>query len=52
MKTRKTSTTIAVIGEGATEKYYLKSLEGVIHAQVKPEDGMVFDDGNEPIEEV
>lgn len=36
MKTRKTRTTIAVIGEGPTEKYYLKSLEGVIHAQVKP----------------
>ena len=36
MKTRKTKTTIAVIGEGPTEKYYLKSLEGVIHAQVKP----------------
>ncbi|EKA79189.1 hypothetical protein HMPREF1205_02060 [Bacteroides fragilis HMW 616] len=33
---RKTRTTIAVIGEGPTEKYYLKSLEGVIHAQVKP----------------
>ena len=29
MKTRKTKTTIAVIGEGPTEKYYLKSLEGV-----------------------
>lgn len=36
MKMRKTRTTIAVIGEGPTEKYYLKSLEGVIHAQVKP----------------
>lgn len=36
MKARKTKTTIAVIGEGPTEKYYLKSLEGVIHAQVKP----------------
>ena len=36
MRTRAIRTTIAVIGEGPTEKYYLKSLEGIIHAQVKP----------------
>ena len=36
MRTRKIKTTIAVIGEGPTEKYYLKSLEGIIRAQVKP----------------
>ena len=34
MRTRAIRTTIAVIGEGPTEKYYLKSLEGIIHAQV------------------
>lgn len=28
--------TIAVIGEGITEKYYLNSLKGVIKAQIKP----------------
>lgn len=36
MRTRKIKTAIAVIGEGPTEKYYLKSLEGTIRAQVKP----------------
>ena len=28
--------TIAVIGEGITEKYYLKSLQGIIKADIKP----------------
>ena len=36
MRTRKIKTAIAVIGEGPTQKYYLKSLEGTIRAQVKP----------------
>lgn len=36
MKSRAVRTTAAVIGEGPTEKYYLKSLEGIIRAQVKP----------------
>ncbi len=36
MKNRASKNTIAVIGEGLTEKYYLKSLEGLIKAQVKP----------------
>lgn len=36
MRSRQQKETIAVIGEGPTEKYYLKSLEGTIDAQVKP----------------
>lgn len=36
MRSRQQKETIAVIGEGLTEKYYLKSLEGTIDAQVKP----------------
>lgn len=36
MGSRQQKETIAVIGEGLTEKYYLKSLEGTIDAQVKP----------------
>ena len=36
MKSRIARTTTAVIGEGPTEKYYLKSLEGGIRAQVRP----------------
>lgn len=36
MKSRQQKRTIVVIGEGLTEKYYLKSLEGTIDAQVRP----------------
>lgn len=38
MRTRAIRTTIAVIGEGPTEKYYLKSLEGIIHGTSETDD--------------